>query len=373
MQFLRMLAVVALAGLMTTTGGAERRVDEKTEARHGRAFIGLRDWKDFQAEVNVGEGKSVLVSPELPTGIAANEIVVSWNASAPTGSGIKVEAMARCGEKETRWYTLGHWSPDGKTFPRESVKGQKDEDGKVETDILVLTKPADAVKLRVTLHDALDGKQPALKFLGVSLANTNWTPPERESNRTVWGKEVVVPSRTQIGWPGASGWCSPTSTSMALAYWAKKLDRPELDIPVPDAARAIYDSVYKGTGNWPFNTAFAGAFPGIRAYVTRFSDIRELEDWIEAGIPPIVSLSYDLLKGMKRERDPGHLMVCVGFTKDGDMVLNDPAHRPEKGQTARSVFPRSNFLRAWKRSDYAVYLVYPEDATLPPDPLGHWE
>jgi hypothetical protein len=160
---------------------------------------------------------------------------------------------------------------------------------------------------------------------------------------------------------------------MALAFWAKKLDRPELDIPVPDAARAIYDHVYKGTGNWPFNMAFAGAFPGMRAYVTRFSDIRELEDWIEAGIPPIVSLSYDLLKGIKRDRDPGHLMVCVGFTQDGDMILNDPAHRPEKGQTARSVFPRSNFLRAWKRSDYTVYLVYPEDTKLPPDPLGHWE
>jgi hypothetical protein len=143
------------------------------------------------------------------------------------------------------------------------------------------------VTVRATLRPALDGRAPTLKFLGISLADTTALPPAREPNRAVWGKEITVPGKPQSGWPGASGWCSPTSTSMALAFWAKKLDRPELDVPVPDAAHATYDKVYGGTGNWPFNTAFAGAFPGIRAYVTRFSDMRDLEDWIEAGIPPI--------------------------------------------------------------------------------------
>jgi hypothetical protein len=368
----KILAVVVLCGVMTT-GGAEKRVEEQAKARRGRAFVALRDWTPFQREENAEARTVTLTSPELPTEIAAKEIVVSWNVSAPKESGLKVEAMAKCGERETRWYTLGLWSPDGKTFPRESVKAQKDGDGNVETDILVLNKPAEMVKVRVTLHAAPDGRPPILKFLGVSLADTTETPPERESNREVWGKEVVVPGKPQSGWPGASGWCSPTSVSMALAYWAKKLDRPELDIPVPDAARATYDSVYRGTGNWPFNTAFAGALPGIRAYVTRLSDMRELEDWIAAGIPPVVSVSYDLLKGMQRERDPGHLMVCTGFTKEGDIVLNDPAHRPGRGEVARSVYPRSNFLRAWKRSEYTVYLLYPEGAKLPPDPCGHWE
>src|SRR5262249_41412714 len=159
-----------------------------------------------------------------------------------------------------------------------------------------------------------------------------------------------VPGRTQLGWPDASGWCSPTSTCMTLAFWSQKLHRSELDLPVPDVAHAIYDRVYDGTGNWPFNTAFAGSFPRLPPYVTRLSDIRELEDWVAAGIPPIVSVSYDLLLGTKRENDPGHLMVCDGFTKDGDIVLNDPAHHPERGEVARRVFPRANFLRAWNRS-----------------------
>src|SRR5262249_41559302 len=158
-----------------------------------------------------------------------------------------------------------------------------------------------------------------------------------------------------------------------LACWSQNLPRPELALPVPDVAHAIYDRVYDGTGNWPFNTAFAGSFPGIRAYVTRLSDIRELEDWVAAGIPPVVSVSYALLLGTKPENDPGHLMVCDGFTKEGDIRLNDPAHHPVRGEVARRVFPRASFLRAWNRSKYTVYLIYPEGSPLPPDPFGHWD
>jgi hypothetical protein len=160
---------------------------------------------------------------------------------------------------------------------------------------------------------------------------------------------------------------------MVLAFWAQKRNRPELDVQVPDAAHAIFDKVYDGTGNWSFNTAFAGAFPGMRAYVTRFGDISQLEEWIEAGIPPVVSLSYDLLRGVKRARDPGHLMVCVGFDQKGDLVLNDPAHRPERGEVARRVYPRANFIKAWRVSKNTVYLIYPEDASPPLDRYGHWD
>jgi hypothetical protein len=143
-------------------------------------------------------------------------------------------------------------------------------------------------------------------------------------------------------------------------------------MPVPEVAHACFDRVYNGTGNWPFNTAFAGSLPGLRAYVTRLSDIRQLEDWVAAGIPPIVSVSYDLLKGKAKDEDPGHLMVCNGFTETGDIVLNDPAHHPERGEVARRVFPRDNFLKGWARSRNTVYLLYPENAKLPADPFGHW-
>lgn len=360
--------------------------------RRGRHYIGFNDFGAFDRRPGEIPNTSVLTSPIMQTGIAANEMVVSWNVETPAGTGIKVEARAWFGEHATKFYTLGLWSKDGVGFPRESVNGQKDLDGDVHTDTLALNSPTTAVQIRVTLV----GKQlpdeastvppvqtpspklllPTLKYLGVSLADTHLnltTLTALPPNQTAWGKEIAVPGKTQLGWPDGSGWCSPTSTSMSLAFWAGQLKRPELDLPVPDTAHAIYDRVYNGTGNWPFNTAHAGTFPGIRAYVTRMSDIRELEEWIALGIPVVVSVSYDLLKGKPKDEDPGHLMVCDGFTPNGDIVLNDPAHHPERGEACRRVFPRADFLRGWNRSKFLVYLIYPEGIRVPTDLYGHWD
>lgn len=349
------------------------RVNSQASERRGRAFIGFHEFAAFDRQEHPEAHNVVLTSPVVPVDIAANEVVCSWNADAPTGTGIKMEARVFHGEKATKYYVMGLWSKDGSGFPRESVNHQKDEDGDVQTDTLVLNKPATGLQLRITLEGKAGAELPKLKFVSAILADTHTPLTPLEPNREVWGREIVVPGKTQLGYPGGSGWCSPTSTSMTLAFWARSLHRPELDIPVPDTAHAIYDKVYGGTGNWPFNTAFAGSFPGMRAYITRLSDIRELEDWVAIGIPPIVSVSYDLLKGKPRDNDPGHLMVCDGFTKDGDIVLNDPAHHPEKGEACRRVFPRANFLRAWNRSKYLIYLIYPEGSKLPADAYGHWE
>ena len=341
--------------------------------RRGRAFYGFDNFAGWERRAGDTPNSEMLTSPVFPIDLPANEVIVSWNADAPAGTGVKVEVSAVQNEHPTKFYTLGLWSKDGESFPRVSVGGQKDADGDVDTDTLKLHKPASGLQLRITLQGKEGFKLPILKFMGVTLADTHAALTPLEPNSAVWGKEIAVPGKTQLGYPGGSGWCSPTSTSMTLAFWARSLNRPELDIPVPDTAHAIYDKVYGGTGNWPFNTAYAGAFPGMRAYVARFSDIRELEDWTAAGLPVVVSVSYDLLKGKPKDNDPGHLMVCDGFTKDGDIVLNDPAHHPEKGEACRRIFSRANFLRGWGRSKYLVYLIYPTGSKLPADTYGHWD
>ena len=111
---------------------------------------------------------------------------------------------------------------------------------------------------------------------------------------------------------------------MVLAYWSQQLHRPELNHTVPETAKAIADGPRGDTGNWPFNTAYAGRYPGMRAYVTRLGDIAELEDWIAAGIPVIISVSSYLTSDRTSGPDNGHLIVCVGFTDKGDVVANDP-------------------------------------------------
>ena len=93
----------------------------------------------------------------------------------------------------------------------------------------------------------------------------------------------------------------------------------------------------------------------------------ELEDWIAAGLPVVVSVDYTALKG-EAGRPSGHLVVCVGFTEQGDVIVNDPGTRHE----IRRTFPRKHLIAAWDRSHRTVYLIYPESARVPLDRFGHW-
>jgi hypothetical protein len=170
-----------------------------------------------------------------------------------------------------------------------------------------------------------------------------------------------------MAYPNGNVLCSPTTVSMLLSYWSQQLHRPDLEHDVPEIVSAIYDSKWKGTGNWPFNTAYAGSFPGMRAYVTRLSDVSELEDWVAQGLPVGLSVCYNRLRG-KTGRPSGHLVVCVGFTTNGDPIINDPG----TSRNVRKVFTRPNLVAGWGYSHNATYLVYPENAEIPKDRFGHW-
>ncbi|CEK14310.1 C39 family peptidase [Chthonomonas calidirosea] len=314
-------------------------------------------------------GPNSWVSPQIQLPILADQLILSWNAIISQQTGITLEIRAFCHDHWTSYYTAAHWSPSPQYFPRQSVAGQQGNDGMMDTDILRLHKPASKAQLRLTYRGVIP---PQWTFLALCATDTQASFDELPPCAKAWGRELVVPEKTQLGWEGGTGWCSPTSTAMVLAYWAKKLHRSDLTYDVPEVAAAVYDPTWNGTGNWSFNTAFAGAHAGIRAYVTRFSDIYELEQWILAGVPPIVSVSYDLLKGKAEAHDAGHLMVCIGFTKTGDPVFKDPYYRPEHGETCRRVFPRINFLRAWNHSHKTVYLIYPSDHSIPQTTYHHW-
>ena len=284
---------------------------------------------------------------------------------------MKLEAAAISGAHQTKFYTVADWSPDGKVFQRTSVRGQKDDDGNVDTDTLILNHPADAAQIRVTLGGT-NGALPSLKFLGLSFANSKIPVAMREPNRAAWGKIIPTPEHSQHGAWTNKGWCSPTSLSMALSRWAAVLHRPEMNLTAPEVAAKVYDQDFAGTGNWPFNAAFAGSFPGMRSYVTRLDDLSEVEDWIAAGIPVILSARWDwLLPGRPIDRD-GHLIVCIGFTENGDVVINDPATRLEKNESVRRIYKRADVIHSWTKSHNAVYLVYPVGEKIPADKFRHW-
>jgi hypothetical protein len=334
-------------------------------------FIGIHDFSGFA--VSSVENKKVWLSPVYRAPIAWDELVVSWNAETAPGAWLKIEARAIFPGHETKFYTMGIWSPDPKLHKRVSVRHQGDDDGRVNDDTLIMHRQGGDVQLQVTLGASNGVPEPALKFLGISLFDTKITVAPLAEDRATWGKIVTTPERSQHSYPEESGWCSPTSLSMVLTRWGEMLHRPELQADVPVVAAGVYDPVFGGTGNWPFNTAYAGSFPGMRAYVTRFSDITELEDWIAAGIPVVISAPWHLLSPGRGDTGSGHLTVCIGFTPEGDVVINDPATNLQKGQKVRHIYKRKDVINAWKESNNTVYLVYPETAQIPADRFGHWD
>ena len=331
------------------------------------AFIGFTNLTGFSTRAS-GSNETSYTSPEIAAPIDWDELIVSWN-TAP-GVHLKAEARAIYPGHSTRYYTMGLWSEDPAQFPRESVRRQRDEDGVVRMDTLVLSNVARKVQVRITAGGG-EVKE-MVKFVGLSFCNSAVPAEVLPPNRAVWGKVLEVPERRQGEYEGGGGWCSPTSLSMVLAYWSGQLHRPELDHTVPETAHAIADGARGDTGNWPFNTAYAGEYPGMRAYVTRLEDVSELEDWIGAGIPVILSVSSYLASSRTNGPDNGHLITCVGFTDKGDVVVNDPGVSVKRNVRARRVFPRENVVKAWKKSKDAVYLIYPETAKVPVSPLGHW-
>jgi hypothetical protein len=143
---------------------------------------------------------------------------------------------------------------------------------------------------------------------------------------------------------------------MVAEYWGKHPSKSDMswipedyvDPSVAYAARHTFDYAYDGTGNWPFNTAYAASL-GLRGHVTRLHSLNELESYIARGIPVITSQSFlaDELDGAGYGT-AGHLMVIVGFTKEGDVIANDPAS--SSNEQVRNVYKRDQFEKIWQRT-----------------------
>lgn len=329
----------------------------------GIQFVAFNSLSQFTKSTGARAEETVLTSPEIATRIQWDELIASWNADMPADAALKIEVRAIYPKRATKYYTMGLWSGDPAKHPRESVRHQTDDDGNVDTDTLSLQRPAQRSQVRLTLT----GKA-KVKFLSLSLLDTRARPEPLPPSRAAWGKTLAVPERSQMDYENGGVICSPTTVSMMLSYWSQHRKRPDLDRSVPDVVKGVFDPKWQGTGNWVFNTAYAGSVRGMRAYTARLSDVAELEDWVARGIPVGLSLCYNRLRGLSRAPS-GHLVVCVGFTATGDAVINDPG----TSKLVRKIFPRANLIDAWAYSKNAVYFIYPESSQLPPDRFGHWD
>jgi Peptidase_C39 like family len=306
-------------------------------------------------------------TPWCDPGFAFTELVASWSATTPRGTWIEVGARAR---GQRAWHVLGRWASGASARRRTSVSG----DPEVDTDIWRPHNRAAAYQLRVVLHGSGAGR-PQVHALGavVSAGQVRGTtsPPLRRRERI-----LDVPRLSQMTWKeeGGAGWCSPTAVAMVLSHAGAPTaltDTGSVDLGA--AAAEVGDPAYDdGTGNWPFNTAWAASLTG-HAFVTRLHDLRDAERFVDAGIPLVASIAYrpGALKGAPTHGTDGHLVVIRGFTGAGDVVANDPG--APSARSVRRTFDRGQFERAWlEGSGGLVYVIRRDDQSLPTGSRGAW-
>ncbi|WP_223752516.1 peptidase C39 family protein [Myxococcus sp. RHSTA-1-4] len=311
-------------------------------------------------------GVAVSDTQLVPGGFTS--VVPSFDALTPPGTWLRVTLAARIDGTWTRDYELGVWAYDTEPVARHSVNGQQDEDGAVSTDTLNLKRRADALRMKVWLYSSRPDATPRVRALAAAVSDRHGLPEDGAPERTAWGTVLDVPGYSQMLYPEKGPvWCSPTSTTMLLGYWSRKLDRPELLTTVPASADRIHDRTYEGTGNWTFNTAYASAMGGgaLHGMVMRLDGFHQVERLIAAGIPVSISIAYEegTLEGSPVRRSDGHLIVVKGFTPEGDVVCNDPAFKTD--ETVEVTYQREQLWKAWRHSRGATYVLWPAGTSLP--------
>jgi len=330
---------------------------------------------------DVGQWTSAWTSP----GFGVTELIGSWQAATPRNSWVEVRVRGRVGAQTSSWDVLGRWAASDRRVRRTSVAGQGDDLADVAVDTWKVDDPGGVasyqMQVRLMRRSGASSPSPAVDALHAVATRLPAALPSVSAPGPAAGLTLDVPRYSQMSHVGHSpryggggeAWCSPTSTSMVLGYY-DRLPAPatyawvgagHTDPWVDQAARATYDAAYEGTGNWPFNTAFAASLADD-AFVTRLRDLRAAERYVAAGIPLVASVSFGSgeLAGAPISSTAGHLLVIVGFTQTGDVVVNDPASRSRSG--VRRTYDRAELEAAWLGgSGGVVYVIRDEAHALP--------
>ncbi len=322
-------------------------------------------------------------SPWVRPGSGFTQLIASYNASTPVGTFIEVSARARStAGRHGSWDSLGRWAGHDRGFHRMTLGRQADDVARVAVDTMVAKTGTRLARwqLRLSLFRRSGTTEtPVVSMIGAVASRLPSRSPTSGPGSGA-GHSLLVPRYSQEihrgEYPqydgGGEAWCSPTSTSMVLGYWDRLpsprqyawVDPSYEDPWVDDAARDTYAHGYDGTGDWPYNTAYAGRF-GLDSFVTRLRSLREAEQFIKAGIPLVASISFGPgeLDGAPIRSTNGHLLVIRGFTADGRVVVNDPAAASSRG--VRRVYKRGQFENAWSDNGGVVYVMHPSSTPLP--------
>jgi hypothetical protein len=281
--------------------------------------------------------------PETVADFPFTELVPSWNVVTPKDTGVFFHVRTRDAKSRawSPWLFVGRWGrtvhsrPDER-LPRDRIT--RFAHGAVRTDMpfVLLNQPADAYQVRVTLQsfDLDPAVTPGVRRLAVAYSGVVPDPIERarllgpSPPGPGWARDLAVPHIAQHAAPPAlrEAVCLPACVTMALAYW--KVDRS-----LVENALAIYDPDTGMFGNGARAVARAGEL-GLDAWLQRVRDWDQVKALIGRGQPVIAAVGLEAGE---------HLIVIRGFTKDGDVIVNDPLDRGKGGATRKA----AELGRAW--------------------------
>jgi hypothetical protein len=349
---------------------------------------------------------STWTSPVHTLGFGATELVSSWDAQTPPGTWLKTELQGTMEDgHKTPWLDMGNYAYNDTSadIDRTSVSPVDKPYGEVDTDTWNASTghTMHAYRLRITLYrQPGSDASPRVWQLGAFASaipprtTVPAVPPGPASRQGVdlnvpqYSQDIHAGQYKQYG-GGGEAWCSPTSNQMIDSYWGYQPGKQDMswvnpsyqDPQVDYAARYTYDHRYRGTGNWPFNAAYAAHY-GLDAEIVQLRNMADLEDLVAHGFPVEISIAFDngQITGADYSTD-GHLMVVRGFTRTGDVITNDPASKTDP--EVLNVYPRRQFETAWLRTHWTrpngstgygsggvAYIIKPHWMPLPlvPDP-----
>lgn len=303
------------------------------------------------------------VGPERRATFPFTELIPSYNAACPPETGVRLHVRVRMADtgEWSPWLYFGRWGRTVAADRDDRAAVTAFPGGRVEIDVLVLDRPADAYQVRVSLQSFSPDPSTAPSIRRVAVVYSG--PVEDEALRRRlhappdyvgrWDRSLPVPFVPQGDAPPAlvGEVCSPTSVTMVAAYHG-------VSRPLTQNALAIYDDENRIFGNWNRAVQRAGEL-GLDAWVTRFRNWDQARAAVALGLPVIASIKFE--KGtmpsnpIYQETD-GHLIVIRGFTPEGDVIVNDPADRAQGNGV---VYKSQELAKAWFGAGGVAYMIRP--------------
>jgi len=286
----------------------------------------------------INKDLSVIVSKPQKAPFAFDSLVLSLDAKLKDDAAILLQAAVKTEKGWSGLYKLAYISKDYK----KTFNAVSDDYASTDTDTVFPKGKTISFKYQITIL----GKA-KINMLCAALTNSEafYDPELAEETLDLKDFELELEPLSQREFADkklSAKICSPTSLSMVLNYYGKKVN-------LADTIKGVYDQNSKLYGVWPLNTAYASQL-GLKAFAVKCCSLAQAEGEIYKGRPLIVSVAYKKgeLKNAPAQSTKGHVVIIAGFDKKGDVIVYDPAAKTAK--EVRRIYIRKQFARAWLKN-----------------------